>query len=487
LVVTTEYRWFEYPLSRAGDMAASFVRTASYAGAGIACAWGFAFAIMLPDEDGRVRPALVALGMSGDEASALMTGLDQLWRMSIIPTMILLLLGAICAPIASQITMWAVGKGLVNAARNNAPRTKVPAPHQVEQVVAQNKSPLDNALLVAAWLVGVVSPLMLVTAFTMPHFAPGWWISLTGIALTVLLVQARRALRSRLLPRQEERRREIADHWRTEDEAAAWDAARDHAADTTTTGPAKRSRSIRLATVLNSVGGLSLACSPLGFFAVVLTSYPDARWGPPGTRDLGDRVAPTGQAEHVALIGVWVLSALLIIGLALVILGAIVKTLGVRAERAQLERALESGGAPRPSSAILAHHTRPSGSPAGELLAAVAGAGLIIGSTVVILAGTDTDLEVYRGAQEVFAPLRLPGAGILVFSVLCLVAAFFFHAHADRVGRDFRNKLMARWPTLPRRRTTGSSDTQRVVKASVGPALTPGGQPKPESEEEDQA
>ncbi|MGO1591700.1 MAG: hypothetical protein ACTHW1_08860 [Ancrocorticia sp.] len=469
--MATRSRWHEYRVSASGELALNFTNTMIPLAFGLGAGLLLTFAIGLPAEQGFMAAFLTDLGMEAETIWDTVTALDRLSRIGLAVLMCVGLLVALGGSIASYIADSATSKSLASAAQSDAPRHLVPAPHQVERVTRE-----DSGLEIFLLMVSLISGIIMVPLFFFSlseDFGEGAIVSLAGIAVIAGMLYAYRHIKNVGKPAQHSRRMDIAEHWTTEDEAAAWDAAQQIGEEYyKDRGKKDRHHFIRLGSLLDMVGAACLALAPIIFYAMTFVLYPDARETSPGQWDLGRRATLDESTEEMAYIGMWALVIFLLLAIILPSVGLLLQGLGEKAERAGLMRALDDTFPSKPAHGILVHHSDQHASPLGRFVAGAAGIAIAFGPAALILS-TMGDGGFYSGMGDAFTPFRPLALAITVCAVILLIAGFLINAQSNTRSIELRNRLMERWPTLPRPKTTGSDDDRDFIPATVGPALTP--------------
>lgn len=481
-------RWHEYRVSPAGELALAFTNTMVPLGFGLGAGLALTFAMGLPAEEGFLETFLLDLGVAPETVWDTVKAFDFLSRIGLALMFGVGIIAAFAGCFASSHADVATARGLVAATRAGAPRTDVPVPHQVERVVRKDSSALEGLLI----MFSLVASILLIPLFffaASDEFTGGMVVSGIGLAAVAGMVYWWRYLRNVQRPAQHRRRLEAAAHWTTEDEEAAWQAARE--ADVNTLESAgipqnsqdpmrdykrakkrQRHQFVRFGKRLDrfGIGGLILA--PAIFYLLTFLLYPDARQTSPSQWELGRRADLEGSTQQLATIGMAVLVALLLAAAILPSVGLLLQGLGERAERAELRLALDSPNAARPIRALLVYHTGQHGSAFGRFIAGTSGLLISFGPAVLILS-TMSGGGFYSGAGEIFSPFRTTGVAATILGFALLLGGFALNASSHSKGMDFRNALLHRWPTLPDVKTTSEGDNTVQVESSVGPSLTP--------------
>lgn len=429
-------RWREYPIGFVGESLYTLtgIIVAVLVGVGLSAAIIFAMGL-LNEEAG-----LGAIGAS----------VDQFARAGFIVGASIAAAGALGYSIAMGLKELVVSRAVVRAARGGADRSAVPTPQQVGLIVAPG---FRQFVGVAGWIliVGGVIGLIGVYALIVDHdelpVLPILAILVPLVLLGVAIVLALKKLR----PEQSARRAEVAAHWTTGHEGNVWGAVR----RSTAAGEPAGSRysgaqpRIRLGAALTYTAAALGLVAGLGVFLGLVIAYPDARVEP--VVELGERGELTPAAEDFVELVFLIVAVLATLAVLLVAAGAIIEGGARTRERRRLQAALNDPAAPRPDSAVLQRHSQREPVRLAQVLAALAGAGLVASLTVILLASGELEdfADVYRGAAPVFSDLTGPALIILAVSVLLVVAAVAWNGWAHTSGTPLRGELIARWPVLP--------------------------------------
>ncbi|QOR71656.1 hypothetical protein IM660_05060 [Ruania alkalisoli] len=456
------HHWREYPLGLAGTIARDARRTLVPMAAGLLAAFGAVFASGLLAEEGILWDALYDLGMGGEVSSAVVDAVDQTTRLSLLVLLILgYLVGAlVCLALAVQ--RISTSHALVTAARNGASREAVPAPLQVERVVTENM-PIIGFLIMTIGVFGLFA-LMLIGYAVVEGWGEGLLVGLACGALTVVVIAGLRHIHRVTLPAHRERRQQIAAHWTTSDETAAWSHARRHGV-LPAAGNTGRDPRVRIGSRITGVAGALAGAALLLLQALIVVTHPDAERWPGGSA--GPRATLDDGTEQLVDLGMWGFAALIVAVLAGAAIGNVVTGAGITAERRYLHRVVVDPQAARPEPTVLAAYAEHRSVPMAQVLAALAGIGLVLGPVWMIL--STVPMDIFAASTTLFAGLRWPAVLITAVAVGLLTIAFLWTSMVNQADAELRNLLLRRWPVLPR--DTKDSDGN-VRAARVGPALS---------------
>lgn len=463
--MTGPWIWHEYPVSRRGELALAAGSTIAPFGIGLAAALALVFAFVLPGEEGLLRIALIGAGVDPDAARTAVKGVDFVGRVGVGMLAAAAALAGIAALLAREIADEATGRALLAAAEAGAPRRLVPAPQQVERVVRRGSSALEHAMRVIGWTCIGIAVLIILVAIS-EGFDDALIVALIGFGLGAALLAGFRHRRRIREPQRRERQRRIAAHWRPGDEAAAWEHARSHGESSSGGGLEGRHRLVQLGRILDRAAISGLMAVPVLMHVVVWLRYPDAVRVSPSRWEFGRAAELTGEAAELFAVVQWGFSLLLVVAVVLPAIGAVLRIIGAAAERRRLHRDLADPAAPRPPSALLVHHAERRGEPLAQLLAAAAGVGLALGPAVLILAGLDS--YEFPRADAIFAPFQPAALATTLIALVLLGTAVAINAERGARGRELRNRLLHRWPTLPEQ---GQYDEEQPSPRH-GPALS---------------
>lgn len=472
-----------YRLSLLGEVAHSWWKTFVPFGIALVATTVLIFAVGLPNEEGQLGSLLYDMGLDAEAATQISDGIDFLMRISIGMIAAFAFLGGLLACIAMYFADRETSRSLVLAADNGAATAAVPVPSQVERVVRDNFPHLQGFLLVTGIAAGGFFGIgMLVALFT--GFGEGAAVCAAGGVVVALLLLWHRSIRNRAVPEHQARRRRIAQHWPTQQEAAAWDAARtaeklrEQGSDEGLR-PHALDRTGRITTSITI--GLVVVVIPL-FYVLTLTMYPEAHRTGPNQWELGRRIDRGPTIEGLVDVGMLLLPILLISIVLVPAFGIILQSIGRNIDRRRLMAALNDPAASAPDKSLLQWFIARQASPLASVLAVFAGIGLVFGISIVLLSSMETD-GFYADAGDMFAPFRFAAIIACTLSVLFLALALLINAVRGVRDLTFRNQILERWPVLPEPKmvTVNDSDSaarsqvKRPIPATVGPALTPGG------------
>ena len=218
-------RWHEYRVSPAGELALAFTNTMVPLGFGLGAGLALTLAMGLPAEEGFLETFLLDLGVAPETVWDTVKAFDFLSRIGLALMFGVGIIAAFAGCFASSHADVATARGLVAATRAGHPY-RVPVPHQVERVVRKDSSALEGLLI----MFSLVASILLIPLFffaASDEFTGGMVVSGIGLAAVAGMVYWWRYLRNVQRPAQHRRRLEAAAHWTTEDEEAAWQAARE--------------------------------------------------------------------------------------------------------------------------------------------------------------------------------------------------------------------------------------------------------------------
>lgn len=413
---------------------------------------------------------LLAVAVIGDEAlsgePALSRALDQLARAGMMPVLVLPLCAGVALAALFALREAITSRALVRAAREGAPRTAVPHPSQVDLVAAE--PPFLAFLVMSVLLAGIGLLMSVIAAFTIndsEQHILGGFLAATGVgAVFVLLALAGR-------PAHHRRRLEVAAHWTTADERAAWRRA-------TSAGPAKDEAELppdlvhlrRRATRYEYLGS---ACFVLGFGLMqvwLFVTHPYRTRTDPGPRQEYD-----DAVEMVLVAGTWVFAAFMVGAVALLVVGSFADSAVQRREQQILREALAAPDGRRPPRALLRRYANRQPVLIAQALALVAALGTTFGWAVYSLGtgGMADVASLYGDADETFGGFVTQALVTLTGSVVVVVAAVVWDVVAAARGYELRSQVVERWPIKPAPRMVGEDGKKKPDPASVGPSLTP--------------
>ncbi|MFI2489546.1 hypothetical protein ACH47X_21720 [Promicromonospora kroppenstedtii] len=414
---------------------------------------------------------LLAVAMVGEEAlsgmPAVSGALDQLARAGMLPVLVLALGAGVVTTVLLALREVITSRALVRAAREGAPRTAVPHPSQVDLVTAQ--PPFLPFLVMSVLVAGIGLLMAVVAAFTVNGSElPILWgfLVATGVGgVFVLLALAGR-------PAHHRRRLEIAAHWTTTDEHAAWRRAAparpadDHEAEL----PPDLQRLRRRATWYEYVG---IVCFALGFSLMQLWLFVTHPFR--SMTDAGPRVEHGAGVEVVLVAGVWVFAALMVVAVALLVVGFFADSAVQRREQEILREALADPDARRPQRVLLRKYADHQPVVFAQALALLAALGTTLGWAVYSLGtgGMSDVATLYGDADETFGGFVPQALVTLGGSVAVVVAAVVWDGVAAARGDELRGRVVERWPVKPAPRMIGEDGKKRPDPATTGPSLTP--------------
>ncbi|HEV6954628.1 MAG TPA: hypothetical protein VKY86_15440 [Promicromonospora sp.] len=413
---------------------------------------------------------LLAVAMVGEEAlsgePALSGAIDQLARAGMMPVLLLALGGGVVTTVLLALRELVTSRALVRAGRAGAPRTAVPHPSQVDLVAAE---PPFRAFLVMSVAVGGISLLMAAIAAFIVNGSelPILWgfLAATGVGGLFLLL----ALAGR--PAHRRRRLEIAAHWTTADEHAAWRRAasvRSGGGDAQL--PAELERLRRRAAWYEYAG---IVCFALGFSLMELWLFVTH---PHHTRtEAGPRVEYGDGVEVVLVAGIWVSVTFMVAAVALLVVGFFTDSAVQRREQQILRAALASPDMTRPPQDLLRKYAGRQAVVFAQALAFLAALGTTFGWAVYSLGtGGMADIAtLYGDADETFGGFVTQAQVTLAGSVVVVVVAIVWDVVAAARGYELRSQVVERWPIRPSPRMVGEEGKKKPDPASIGPSLTP--------------
>jgi hypothetical protein len=438
------WHWHEHPVGVVGEAAGACARSLMAVLVGL----GGAFALIL---GGGILAEENLLGDPGLE-----TAVDHLTRFSVGFLMVFALVVALIWAVASYLQEVATSRALVSAAARGASRLAVPSPDQVASVINPPASRLGffgwgNAVL--AGMLGLVG-LIVVLVDSSPE---GWVISLSAIGYALVMSLLGYACQQWLPRPHTKRRARIAAHWSAEDEARAWKRAKDEArAWNRAKGRGGEeplvSGSPRAAAFIYFAG---LVCT-LGFVALLASMVMRCASIPGRGTSECNEVYYSSFIERVLSWGFWIFAVAVPLAALLALIGVLLDWTQRRAERADLLASLADSRSGRPDKGVLAFHSERRMHPLARVGATMSGVGLVFSASAYML-GQGMGL----GSQEVFAEYRTEALAGMLVSVGLFVAAVVGTGIAGARGRELRNALMQRWPTIPQDRDNEGKPTRR--------------------------
>ncbi|WP_344491260.1 hypothetical protein [Glycomyces endophyticus] len=374
------------------------------------------------------------------------TAVDHLMRFSVGFLMLFGLGVAFVWAVVSCLREVAVSRALVKAAEQGASRSAVPSPDQVASVIEPPASRLGflgwgNAAL--AGLLGVVG-FFVVLVDSSPE---GWVITLSALGYALVMSLLGYACQ-RWLPRPHARRRErIASHWSAADEARAWKRAKSSGgADPLASRSSKAAGFIYAAGLVGVLGFVAMLAS----MVMRCASFPGR-----GTSEC-DEVYYGSFIERVLSWGFWIFAVAVPLTALLALIGALLYWAQQRGERSDLLTSLADARSRRPDKDVLAFHSEQRMHPLARVGAMLSGVGLVFGCSAYML-GQGMGL----GSQEVFAAYRTESLAAILVSVGLFVAAVVGTGVTAARGRELRNALMRRWPTIPEQQRDSQGKPKR--------------------------
>lgn len=416
------WHWHEYPVGAAGEVAGACARSLLAVLVGL----GAAFALILS------AGILAEENLLGDPG--LETAVDHLMRFSVGFLMVFALGVAFIWAVVSFLREVATSRALVKAATRGASRHAVPSPDQVAAVVNPPASRLEflgwgNAVL--AGVLGLVG-LFVVLVDSSPE---GWLITLSAIGFALVMSLLGYSCRQWLPRAHAKRRARIAAHWSAQDEARAWKRAkRRESAEPVASGSTKAAAFIYAAGVVGVLGFVALLAS----MVMRCASLPGR-----GTSECNE-VYYSSFIERVLSWGFWIFAVAVPLTALLALVGVLIDWTHRRAERADLFASLADSRSRRPGRNVLAFHSEQRMHPLARVGAMMSGVGLVYSASAYML-GQGMGL----GSHEVFAEYRTESIVAMLVSVGLFVAAAVGTGIATARGRELRNALMRRWPTMP--------------------------------------
>lgn len=450
---TSHPHWRIYPVGLVGQVVNAAINALLPFIAGIGGAFILILATGLIAEENLLDPPANA-------------ALDQLSRAAIAPVLALPLGLGILTTVLAALREEITSRRIARAAADGAPRTAVPHPSQVDRVAAD--PPYFGFFLFSAVLTGFGLLFTVVAAFS-ANSSERYilWGSLAVTAVSAVFVVL--ALIGR--PQFRRRRMEIAAHWTTADEQAAWNRA--------AAAPAKgRAKDLpddlqRARKRASRFQWLGLVCVSVGFSVLqlwLLVTHPNRRM-----TDAGPRAEYGDGTEAVLSVGAWTFAVLLAAAVVLTVLGLFAESAVQRGEQQVLREALSSPAAPRPPSGLLRKYAESQPVRLAQGLTVLASLGITFGWAVYILGtgGMDDVASLYEGSRETFGSF-VPQAQItLAASVAVVVIAIGWNVLAAGRGDDLRRQVVERWPIKPAPRMVGETGKKKPDPASIGPSLTP--------------
>lgn len=454
--------WYEYPVGLGSELWRAAVRTLTPFGIGLGVTFAVSLTVGLVNEEDLLWDVMYDMGLGGDLASAVSKGIDYLLRYS----MGLLLVGGYLVGLAVCVAMTlrdiTTSTALAAAASSGASKEAVPPPHQVRSVIEEEFVPILGFIYGSIGVLGLfVVPLFFFGISS--GFLPGVLVSLAGMAYLAGLGYVAMRIHRTVIPAQRRRRELIAEHWTTAQEGAAWTAAR--AANKGSHATGGGDRRVRIGARIVGVGGALAGVSAQVLYWILVITHPDAQHWPGG--QLGERATLDPAMENLIDIAMWGSIGLVILAVGVAVVGFFIEGAGHTAEKATLRQALADPAAQRPPEELLERYSERQSVRFAQLMAMFAGIGLVFGPSALVLGSADT--ETFSGSVEIFAGFRLPAIITIIASALLLLGSFVWHALVNARGRDLRNELMRRWPTLPEAKTDSDGNT---LPSHVGPVLT---------------
>lgn len=435
------WHWYEHPVGLGGEVARACVRALLAFLIGLGCSFVLILCAALLAEEN-------LLGDPGLEHA-----IDDLMRMSVGILMVVAVAAWGMFAVASFVREATTSKALVKAAERGASRYDVPSPEQVEAVTREPAKQLTyfgwgNAAVVG--LLGVLAfGIVLFDGDTEPlPFASA------AVVYGAVMAVVGFAGPKWLTPAHERRQARIAEHWSADDEGKAWrPARRGTVRKKSGLGFSLAERFIYGSSVLTALSFLALQAS----LAMRCGTVPG-----PGRTDC-DQVTYSSSIESVLAWGFWIFVVLFPLAVLLAAAGVLIDWRRRRSERAELRERLADPRSGRPPEDVLGYHARRRMHPLALVGAALSGGGLVF-SLSAYLVGQGRGL----GSEDVFAVYRTESLVALCASVGLFVAALLGSGIANARGRELRNELMRRWPTLP---SWSAGEDGMILRAKRGPAL----------------
>lgn len=456
---TTHY-WREYPVGFGGELARVFVRTLIPFGVALLLTFALILVIGIVNEENLISEALYGV-LSAEARDAIATGLDYLFRMSMLPLLIvgyLVGLGSCVALCARDVT---ASTALATAAKSGASRSAVPHPRQVESVIKERFWPIWIFLVISTGCLLLVAILLVIFSLA-EGFPEGLLVALGLVVAAAIFGLCFYVVHRELPVKHAARRAIIAAHWTFDHESAAWTAAR--ASEKESVGSTARDprikRGRRILKRSSAFGGVAVVL----LYAVMMITHPYARGG--GNPDAGPRVTYPDAIETMLAAAMWIMLGLVALAVAGAIVGQFFEGLGRQAEMTSLRDALADPNSPRPGTQLLADYANRRSVGLAQTLAMLSGIGIVLGPSALLLGLFRSDN--FRGGLELFTSFRPAAIITTVVAILLFIAALLWNAARSRGDAELRNELIRRWPALPTD-TTDSDD--KVVPARVGPAL----------------
>jgi hypothetical protein len=440
------WHWHDHEIGLIGEVARAYVGALLAFLIGLGCAFVLILGVgLLAEED-----------LLGDPG--LKDAIDHLSRMSVGVLMTLALVTWGASAVASCVREVATSKALVDAAARGASRYEVPSPEQVASVTSQPTAQLTFFAWVNAAITGLLGVVGLIVMLVDRVNSESLLICslITGYALVMCLVGL--AGPRWLGPAHERRQARIDAHWSAEDEAKA----RRPAAQQGGTGAAGKKLLFGSSAADRCIYGAAAVCV-LG--VVVLQASLGMRCArvPGHGASECDEVTYSSFVESILAWGFWIFAVLCPLAVLLAVIGVLLDWQQRRAERADLRERLADPRSHRPAEDLLAYHARRRMHPLALVGAAISGVGLVF-STSSYLVGQGMGL----GSEDVFAVYRTGSLVAMFVSVGMFAAALLGSGVVNARGREFRNALMRRWPSLP---TRSVGRAGQVLRARRCPAL----------------
>ena len=275
-------------------------------------------------------------------------------------------------------------------------------------------------------------------------------ITSTALAIAAASIGTIQLVRTVLRPAHKDRMRVISAHWGKEANRAAWQHAHDSTGGVAAhverqqqgidVSKLSRGPLARAGGVLSWIGTAGLLIAGALVMLVTFARKPGGRW------DAGEpnrTYSEDGEAGLAAISTSFTVTA--VVAAVIFLLGQVVVTVARRAEWRDLSAASEAPDGARPPDGVLARHSRYSGG-VGRMLCVLAGAGLCLGFVSVILVGNEV---------VPFAGYVQESVLVLAGSAALLVVGVAAEAWAFESGREIRNLIARRWPSLPSARESG--------------------------------
>lgn len=456
---TTHPHWHEYPIGRRGEAAHVVTGVLIAMVVGLALGGAVLFAVGLLNEQAQI----------GDAAA-----LDLFGRAGMLVGCLVALVAALVYGLALGAEEGITGRAVRDAARAGADTKAVPTPEQVRSIIAPGCGFLFALLM---WGLFLTVLLAIFPFYVLVEDGEVSLVSAAFIAPLALSVLLAWLIHKKVRPRRLAVRREIAAHWTSGHEGNVWGSVRKD----TQLGEAVGRRYTDAGPRIQLGAGLTYAASVfaglalIGILVALRIAYPSARHANQtisGIPELGERADLSPATEQ--FLDRWYIGILVLVvgGVALFVAGYLVEARARAVERAQIAEAVGDPDAPRPDNRILQRHSTRQPHRVAQVLAGLAGVGLMLGGTVLLLGtgGLAWFAEIYDGTEESFGGLVGPALVTIAISVLLLVVATLWSARANAVRGPLRRAVIARWPVRPDPKLDADSAEPHLWRR--GPALS---------------